>query len=67
MQRMEENIKMRAVVDMIVPGKKTKRDMDGLRPKGSPQRMPRIEHSRNQKFGPQTPPCVKRRRGREYH
>ena len=37
MQRMEENNEVRAVVDMIVPGKKTKRDtkreMDELRPK----------------------------------
>ena len=37
MQRMEENNKVRAVVDMIVPGKRTretKREMDGWRPKG---------------------------------
>ena len=39
MQRMEENNEVRAVVDMRVPGKRprgrqTKREMDGLRPKG---------------------------------
>ena len=38
MQRMEENNEVRAVVDMRVPGKKTKgetkRVMDGLCPKG---------------------------------
>ena len=37
MQRMEDNNEVRAGVDMIVPGKrpkrKTKRGMDGLRPK----------------------------------
>ena len=36
MQRMEENNEVRAIVDMIVPGKnrrETKREMDGLRPK----------------------------------
>ena len=38
MQWMEENNEMIAIADMIVPGKKdqgeTKREMDGLRPKG---------------------------------
>ena len=34
MQRMEENNKVRAVVDMMVPGKKTKREMDRLLWKG---------------------------------
>ena len=37
MQRMEENNEVRAVVDIIVPGKnqgETKREMDGLRPNG---------------------------------
>ena len=35
MQRMEENNEVRAVVDMIVPGKReTKTEMVGLRPKG---------------------------------
>ena len=38
MQRMEENNEVRTIVDMRVPGKRpkseTKREMDGLRPKG---------------------------------
>ena len=38
MQRMEENNEVRAVVDMVMPGKRprgeTKREMDGLRSKG---------------------------------
>ena len=39
MQRMEENNEVRAIVDMIVLGNRprgieTKREMDGLRPKG---------------------------------
>ena len=40
MQRMEENNEVITVVDMRVPGKRprgeTKREMDGLRPKGYP-------------------------------
>ena len=43
----------------------TKREMDGLRPKGhagTTRRMPRIVHSGNQEFGPLTPPIGKRRR-----
>ena len=52
MQRMKENNEVRANVDMIVPGKKTKREttreMDGLRPKGhtgtaDTRMMPRTE------------------------
>ena len=31
---MEENNEVRAVVNMIVPEKKTKTEMDGLHPKG---------------------------------
>ena len=37
MQRMEENNEVRTIADMIVSGKRqrlTKRDMDGLCPKG---------------------------------
>ena len=51
--------------------RETKREMDGLRPKagtaecGSPRRMPRTEHSRNQEFGPLTTPSGKRRRRRK--
>ena len=45
MQRMEEINEVRAIVDMMVPGKmtkrktkrETKREMDGLRPKGHPE------------------------------
>ena len=38
MQRMEVNNEVRAIVDMVVPGKakrQTKREMDGLLPKGN--------------------------------
>ena len=73
MQRMEENTEVRAVVDMILPGKRPKGDQEGdgwlasertYRNSGSPQRMPRTEHSGNQEFGPPTPPSGKRRRRR---
>ena len=67
---MEENNEMIAIADMIVPGKKdqgeTKREMDGLRPKGyagtvgSPRMMSRTTHSGNQEFRPLTPPSGKR-------
>ena len=71
MQRMEENNEVRAVVDMIVPGKRQEGDQEGdgwivsegiCRHCGSPQRMPRTEHSGNQEFGPLTPPSGKGRR-----
>ena len=73
MQRMEENNEARAIVDMIVPGKRPRGDQEGdgciaskgtCRHCGSPQRMPRTEHSGNQEFGPLTPPSGKRRRRR---
>ena len=59
MQRMEENNEVRAIVDMIVPGKRprgrwmdcVRRDMQEL---GSPWRMPRTENCRGQEFGPLT-------------
>ena len=72
MQRLEEN-EVRAVVDMIVPGKRPRGDQEGdgliaseaiCRHCGSPRTMPRTEHSGNQEFGPQTPPSGKRRRRR---
>ena len=34
---------------------------------GSPQRMPRTQHSGNQEFGPLTPPSGKRRKEEEGH
>ena len=70
MQRMQENNEVRAVVDMIVPGKRPRGDewiaSEGIcRHCGSPQRMSRTEHSGNQEFGPLTPPSGKRRRRRK--
>ena len=65
MQRMEENSEVRAVGDMRVPGKRPRGDQEGdgwmvsegiCRHCGSPQRMPRTEHSGNQEFEPLTPP-----------
>ena len=65
MQRMEENSEVRAVGDKIVPGKWPRGDQEGdgwmvsegiCRHCGSPQRMPRTEHSGNQEFEPLTPP-----------
>ena len=70
MQRMEENNEVRAVVDMIVPGKRPRGrwvSEGTCRHCGSPQRMPRTEHSGNQEFGPLTPPSGKRRRRRRRH
>ena len=72
MQRMEE-IEVRAVDDMRVPGKGQGGHQEGdgwmesegiCRHCGSPRRMPRIEHSINQKYGLLTPPSGKRRRRR---
>ena len=71
MQRMEENNEVRAVVDMMVPGKIPRGDQEGngciapegtCRHCGSPRRMPRTEHPGNQEFGPMTPSSGKRRR-----
>ena len=68
MQRMEENNEVRAVVGMRGPGKRPRGDQEGdgwivskgiSRHCGSPQRMPRTEHSGNQEFGP---PSGKRRK-----
>ena len=65
-----KNNEVRAIVDMIVPGKRPRgrprgrwvdcirRDMQNC---GSPRRMPRTEHSGNQEFRPLTPPSGKRR------
>ena len=69
MHRMEENNEVRAVVDMIVPGKRSRGDgwiaSEGIcRYCRSPRRMPRTEHSGNQEFGSLTPPNGKRRRRR---
>ena len=72
--REEENNGVRAVVDMRVPGKRPRGDQEGggwivsegiCRHCGSPQRMPRTEHSGNQEFGPLTPPSGKRRKEEE--
>ena len=61
MQRVEENNEVRGGVDMIVPGKDQEGDQEGdgwivsegiCRNCGSPRRMPLIEHSGNQEFGP---------------
>ena len=74
MQRMEENNEVRAVVDMSVPRKRPRGDQEGYgwivsegicRHCGSPQRMPRREHSENQEFGPLTPSSGKRRKEEE--
>ena len=74
MQRMEENNEVRAFVDMEVPGKRPGGDQEGdgwivsegiRRHCGSPQRMPRAEHSGNQEFGSLTPPSGKRRNEEE--
>ena len=74
MQRMEESNEVRAVVDMRVPGKRPRGDQKGdgcivsegiCRHCGSPQRMPRTEHSGNQEFGPLTPPSGKKRKEEE--
>ena len=51
----ENNEEVRAVVDMIMPGKKPRREMDGMRPMryvgtADHRWMPRIEHSGNQDF-----------------
>ena len=67
MQRMEENNKVRAIVDMMVPGKDQERDgwivSEGTcRNYGSPRSMLRTDRSGNQEFGPLTPPTWKRRR-----
>ena len=71
MQRMEENNEVGAVVDMTVPGKRPRGDQEGdgwiasegiCRHCGSPQRIPRTEHSGNQEFGPLTPPSGEKRR-----
>ena len=68
MQRMEEN-EVRAIVDIIVPGKRPRGDQerDGwmasegiCRHCGSHRRMHRTEHSGNQEFGLLTPPSGKR-------
>ena len=73
MQRMEDNNEVKAVGDTRVPGKGQGGDQEGdgwIASEGifmhcrSPQRMPRTEHSRNQEFGPLTPPSGKRRRRR---
>ena len=58
MQRMEENNER--IVDKIVAGKRPSgRWMEGTCMNcGSPQRMPRTEHSRNKEFGLLTPPIV---------
>ena len=73
MHSMEENNEVRAVVDMIVPGKRPRGDQEGdgwiasegiCRHCGSPRRMPRTEHSGNQEFGRLTPPSGERRRRR---
>ena len=68
MQRMEENNEMRAIVDMIWCHEEDQgADQEGdgwiasngtCRNCRSPQRMPRTEHSGNQKFGPLTTPIV---------
>ena len=75
MQKMEENNEMRAIVDMIVPGKRprgrprgiwvdcVRRDMRS-RNCGSPRGMPKTEHSGNQEFGLLIPTSGKRRRRR---
>ena len=59
MQRMEENNEVKAIVDMMVT-EKTKREIDGLRPKGH-------VGTENQEFGPLTPPSGKRRRRRRMY
>ena len=73
---MEENNEVRAVFDMRVPGKRPRGDQEGdgwimsdgiCRHCGSPQRMPRTEHSGNQEFGPLTPPSGKRRKKKKIH
>ena len=72
MQRMEENNEVRAIIDIIVPGKKPRGRPRGrwiasegtCRNCGSPRRMPRTEHSGNQDFGPLTPPSGRSRRRR---
>ena len=69
MQRMKENNEVRAVGDMIVPRKRPRGDQEGdgwiasegiCRHCGSPRRMHRTEHSRNQEFGQLTPPSGER-------
>ena len=65
LQRMKEHNEVRAIVCIIVPGKR----MDGVRRDicrncGSPRRMPRTEHSGNQEFGPLTLRSGKRRKRR---
>ena len=63
MQRMEENDKVRAVVDTRVPGKRQRGRPRGrwiasegiCRHCGSPRRLPRTEHSGNQEFELLTP------------
>ena len=55
MQIMEENNEVRAVVDMIVPGKRPRR-----RPRG--RWMDCVRRARNQEFGPLTSPSGKRGR-----
>ena len=65
MQRMEENNEVRATVDMIVVEKDQEADgwmaSEGIcKHCGSPQRIPRIEHSGNHEFVPLTPHLVEK-------
>ena len=75
MQIIDENNEVRAVGDMRVPGNRPRGDQEGdgwmasegiCMHCGSPRRMHRTEHSKNQNFGPLTPSSGKRRRRRRF-
>ena len=65
MQRMEENNEVRAVVDMIVPGKRPRGDQEGDGWIASEVIYRNCRHSGNQEFGPLATPSGNRRRRRK--
>ena len=65
MQRMEENNEVKAIVDVIVPGKDQEADQEGdgwIASEGTCRNCgsSRTEHSGNHEFGLMTPPSGKR-------